>query len=154
MRSLWRACLAIISICGAVCYSQTQSDDEQSIRTLLDHQCAAWNRGDIAGYMEGYWKSDSLLFTSGGTIRRGWDETLQKYRQKYDSREKMGKLAFSDVSVKLLSDRSAWVFGRWKIDRTGDAPDGVFTLILKRLSNGWKIIHDHSSLSPPIPAGK
>jgi ketosteroid isomerase-like protein len=117
------------------------------IESLLARQAAAWNRGDIEGYMAEYWKSDSLLFTSGGKIQRGWKATLEKYKTTYDSPSKMGKLKFSDLSVTQLSKKSAWVFGHWELERSTDHPGGVFTLILRKFSDGWKIVHDHTSAS-------
>ncbi len=124
-----------------------QTDDTTDICAVLDGQVQAWNEGDIGGFMQGYWKSDSLLFTSGGSIQRGWRATLEKYRKSYDTKSKMGILKFSDLEVSLLSPRSAWVFGRWKLEREPDHPKGVFTLIFKKFSHGWKIVHDHTSSS-------
>lgn len=120
----------------------------EEIHNVLSQQAAAWNRFDIEGYMEGYWHSDSLLFTSSGGIRRGWKETLEKYKKSYDSKSKMGELEFSGIEISLLSSESAWVFGRWKLRRANDAPGGVFTLVMKKFWNGWKIIHDHTSTDP------
>ena len=115
------------------------------IRSAIEIQTKAWNRGDIDGYMEYYWHSDSMLFTSGGQIRRGWQATLEKYRKSYNSREKMGALRFTGVDIHLLSPESAWVFGHWELKRKNDHPGGVFTLIFRKFSDGWKIIHDHTS---------
>src|SRR5437773_2076570 len=124
---------------GAVTAVQSQSPIEE----VLAKQAAAWNRGDIAGYMEGYWKSDSLLFTSGGKVRRGWQQTFEKYTQSYGSKAKMGALSFSHLEVHLLSPASAWVFGRWDLTREHDHPGGVFTLVLRKFPAGWRIVHDH-----------
>ncbi len=127
--------------------AKTQSRGaEGEIEKVLTTQAAAWNKGDIDGYMEGYWKSDSLLFTSGGNIRRGWKETLEKYRHAYPNRAAMGTLKFSRLEITLLSADAAWVFGRWELRRSPDNPHGVFTLILRKFPSGWKITHDHTSL--------
>jgi len=125
-------------------------DWHAGVDSMLTAQAQSWNRGDIAGYMEGYWKSDSLLFTSGGRIRRGWRETFEKYTATYDTREKMGKLTFSDLEYHLPAPGAAWVFGRWELERPGDRPGGVFTLVLKKFPEGWRIVHDHTS-SDPVP---
>ena len=132
---------AVISVSSL--YSQTRSIDQ--IMTVLDSQAEAWNRGDIEGYMQGYWKSDSLIFTSGGNVQRGWQATLEKYKKSYGSKSKMGTLIFSDLEPLLLSPESACVFGRWELKRSSDHPHGVFTLILRKFSDGWKIVHDHTS---------
>jgi beta-aspartyl-peptidase (threonine type) len=119
------------------------------IRNVLTRQADSWNSGNIDGYMEGYWKSDSLLFTSGGRIQKGWEATLAKYRRTYPTKERMGKLTFSSVEVHRLSPGSAWVFGRWEITRQANPAGGVFTLVLKQFSGDWKIVHDHTSVDPP-----
>ncbi len=148
-----RRCLTFIVLligCNGLSVCQTSSDTVavQQIKAILVEQSDAWNHGDIEGYMQGYWKSDSLLFTSGGNIRRGWQETFEKYKKSYDTKAKMGTLKFSNIEVTLLSPGSAWVFGHWELEREKDSPGGVFTLILKKFSDGWKIIHDHTSSNP------
>jgi ketosteroid isomerase-like protein len=115
---------------------------------ILDAQAVAWNSGSIDGYMEGYWKSDSLLFTSGGRIQKGWEATLKKYRAAYPTRDAMGVLTFSSVRIHAVSPDAAWVFGRWRLQRDRDPAGGVFTLVVQRLGNEWKIVHDHTSVDP------
>ncbi len=138
--TFWLASLLIVVRCGAV--AQT----EAAIESVLVRQAEAWNRGDIAGYMEGYWHSDSLLFTSGGAIQRGWNATFEKYSKTYDSPDKMGTLKFSDLEIYRLSKKSAWVFGHWELQRKHDHPAGVFTLVLRKFAGEWKIVHDHTSV--------
>ncbi len=123
----------------------TDSTAIEEIRLVLSRQAEAWNSGNIDGYMEGYWKSDSLLFTSGGNIQRGWQATLEKYKKSYGTKAKMGTLKFSQLEITLLSSESAWVFGHWELERQNDHPEGVFTLIFRKFPDGWKIIHDHTS---------
>jgi ketosteroid isomerase-like protein len=139
--------VAAILLLGS-CAREPVAGWKEEIGALLDAQAAAWNRGDVAGYMEGYWKSDSLLFTSGGNVRRGWKETYEKYAASYDTREKMGTLKFSNLEYYLPAPGAAWVFGRWELERTNDRPGGVFTLVLKKFPEGWKIVHDHTSSGP------
>lgn len=133
-------------------------DWRAEIESVLNMQVEAWNRGDVAGFMEGYWKSDSLLFTSGGNVRRGWRETFEKYSASYDTREKMGKLTFSHLEFHLPVPGAAWVFGRWELDRPGDGlddrPGGVFTLVVKKFPEGWRVVHDHTSSDPATTTNK
>jgi ketosteroid isomerase-like protein len=130
----------------SVACSQQSYRWQKEIQAVLMTQQDAWNRGDIEGYMQGYWKSDSLLFTSGGNIQRGWNATYEKYKKSYDTNTKMGKLDFSNLETNLLSPESAWIFGYWELKREKDNPHGVFTLILRKFTDGWKIIHDHTSV--------
>lgn len=118
---------------------------EAAIRNVLDEQVQAWNRGDIEGFMKGYAKSDETTFVSGDAVTRGWQTVLDRYKKKYDSREKMGTLAFSELEIKTLGDRSAVVIGRWQLTRAEDTPHGRFTLIFRRTTDGWRIVHDHTS---------
>ena len=139
--------LVILLAAHSTVFSQRQPDSTavQQIRSVLTRQAEAWNEGDLKGYMLGYWRSDSLLFTSGGKNQRGWQATLEKYTKTYDSKLKMGVLKFSQLEITLLSPESAWVLGHWELERKHDRPGGVFTLILRKFSDGWKIIHDHTS---------
>jgi ketosteroid isomerase-like protein len=132
----------------ASCAGEPAGGWQAEVAAVIDAQAAAWNRGDIAGYMEGYWKSDSLLFTSGGSVRRGWQETYDKYRAAYDTPAKMGRLTFSELEFHLPSPGAAWVFGRWELERAADRPGGVFTLVFKQFPEGWRIVHDHTSSNP------
>ena len=119
------------------------------IRSVLQAQQEAWNRGDIDGFMNGYARSASTVFISEDTIRRGWQTVRDRYRKKYSSRTKMGTLTFSDLEITLLSSDSAVTSGRWKLKRANDQPHGRFTLILRRLPEGWRIVHDHTSAASP-----
>ena len=120
-----------------------------SIRAVLDRQVEAWNRGDVEAFMEGYWRSDSLRFASGGDVRRGWQATLEAYRQGYPDRAAMGTLAFEDLDIRVLSPSWAVVFGRWRLRREGDLPEsgGLFTLLFEKPSADapWRVVHDHTS---------
>jgi beta-aspartyl-peptidase (threonine type) len=120
---------------------------EKGIKHLLLTQVDAWNHGNLDGFMEGYWHSPDLTFFSGETVTRGWEPTLLRYRQRYKSEGKeMGKLEFQDLTIDLLSPRSGVVRGKWQLTMSdGKQPHGLFTLILKRMPEGWKIVHDHTS---------
>lgn len=118
---------------------------ETQIRTVLNAQVAAWNRGDIEGFMTGYDNAVDTSFVSGDTVTRGWATVLARYQKSYDSKEKMGTLNFSELEFKELSKDAVLVIGRWQLARTGDAPRGRFTLVFQRRAQGWRITHDHTS---------
>ena len=115
------------------------------IKAVMTAQTAAWNGGDIDGFMRGYWDSPELVFVSGANVTRGLKPTLDRYKKNYATRAKMGTLRFSDLEVEILSKDSAVVLGSWALARDGDNPGGKFTLIFRRFRDGWKIIHDHTS---------
>ncbi len=120
---------------------------EQEIRGVLDAQVAAWNRGDIPGFMEGYDKSESTTFV-GSEITKGHAQVLARYLKKYPTREKMGTLRFSDIEMRMLGTDYASVIGRFHLDRAADAggeASGIFTLLFHKTGQGWKVILDHTS---------
>lgn len=126
--------------------SPSAADDAtKEIRSVLDAQELAWNRGEIDAYMNGYARGDATEFVGDDTITRGWQTVRDRYAKKYDSREKMGTLSFSELEVMLLSEDAALVNGRWALERGGDHPHGRFTLLFRRLPEGWRIVHDHTS---------
>jgi ketosteroid isomerase-like protein len=116
-----------------------------AIRAVLDAQRDAWNRGDIEGYMDGYDRSPRTEFVGGDEITRGWQTVLDRYKSKYNSREKMGVLTFSEVEITMLSKDAALVLGRWHLKRANDEPHGTFSLLFRKTKAGWRIVHDHSS---------
>jgi len=120
-------------------------DDAALIRAMILQQQQAWNEGDLEKFMQPYWNSPKLTFSSGGQTTRGWQATLDRYKKKYSSRELMGQLQFSDLEIDVLSGQTALVLGQWRLERENDQPHGNFTLVLRRFDKGWKIIHDHSS---------
>lgn len=113
-----------------------------AITDLLEAQDEAWNRGDIDAFMDGYWKSPDLRFASGGTVTRGWDGTNARYHNTYGTPEKMGKLITSDYEIVILAPDAAIAHGAWKLERADDTPSGLYTLVLRKFSDDWKIISD------------
>ncbi len=118
---------------------------KMDIVSVMDAQVAAWNRSDVDGFMVGYWNSKELVFVSGDNVTRGWQPTLERYKKNYDSREKMGELKFTDLEIDVISKNAAVVLGSWSITRASDNPKGKFTLVFRKLGDGWRIVHDHTS---------
>ena len=127
-------------------FGQTKAvKDAKAIQAVLDAQCAAWNRGDIEGFMDGYERSEKTVFVGGDNATRGWQTVLDRYKRNYDSREKMGTLTFSDLEITPIGNDAALVLLRWHLQRAKDEPHGRSTLIMRRTKQGWRIVHDHSS---------
>jgi ketosteroid isomerase-like protein len=122
-------------------------DSIKAIQKLLDDQAVAWNKGDLEGFMAGYWNSPDLSFYSGRDTRKGWKETHDRYQDRYkkDGRE-MGKLTFSELRFDPLAPETVMVRGRWKLILSKENPDGLFTLIVQKKAEGWRIVHDHTSI--------
>lgn len=128
-------------------FTGNDSTPEELIRKTLRDQEVAWNNGDIPGFMKGYVREETLRFSSGGNIQRGWESALNRYLKSYSTREKMGILKFSDLEILILSDDYAEVFGKFHLTRdksVGDA-SGLFTLLMKKKGAEWLVWHDHTS---------
>ena len=132
----------------------TPSADEAAVRAVLDAQVAAWNKGDLDGFMAGYWRDDNLMFTSGDRITKGWDATRERYLKRYFTPDRDGKLAdrgelsFGELQVESLSPTAVLVRGRYFL-KVGEKSDtGRFTLTFRKLPDGWKITSDHTSVDP------
>lgn len=121
----------------------------EGVRATLDTQVAAWNDGSIRGFMDGYVHSDTLMFLSGGNMRRGWEEAYYAYVRGYPDEAAMGTLSFEGIEIRPLSPDHAIAFGRWRLTRTGDTeeggPTGLFSLVLQNTDEGWLVVHDHTS---------
>jgi uncharacterized protein (TIGR02246 family) len=122
-------------------------EEQQAIQDVLDAQVAAWNRGDLEAFMTGYWKSPDLTFFAGKDAMLGWQAAIDRYRKRYqaEGRDKMGTLSFSELKIELLGPDSAFVRGRWKLVMAKEPLGGLFTLVFKKKSEGWRIVHDHTS---------
>jgi beta-aspartyl-peptidase (threonine type) len=149
--SLFRALVpgAISPPAPIVCV-MPEDQDAAAVRRLLDAQVVAWNRGDLAGFMQGYWKSDSLTFYSGGEVTHGWQVTFDRYRRRYQAEgREMGRLTFEPLEVQLLAPGHALARGGWRLEMSTSEPRGLFTLWLHWFPDtGWRIVHDHSSEAP------
>lgn len=122
------------------------------VTAVLRSQCAAWNRGDLEGFMSaGYWNSPELTFFSGGNVTKGYDATLEHYKKSYKSEGvEMGHLEFFGIEVQPLGEEAQLARGHWKlVYEKKPAIGGLFSLVLKRMPQGWRIVHDHTSIDAP-----
>ena len=123
--------------------------DRSAIRAVLNAQQEAWNRGDIDAFLTDYWHSPDLTFSGSNGISRGWDAVLARYKENYPDRSAMGTLDFSNLEFRFLGPDAALVLGHWHLKREKDDLGGVFSLVWRRFPEGWRVIHDHTSASPP-----
>ena len=139
--------LIAVLLAGAVAPAAETSDAAAAVRAVLTAQVEAWNRGDLEGYMAGYWKSPDLVFFSNGQETRGWQATLDRYRARYQGAGKqMGTLDFPAMDVSMLGPEAALARGRWRLKMPdGKELTGMTTVVLRKRREGWRIVHDHSS---------
>lgn len=116
-----------------------------AIQVLFDAGCAAWNRGDLAGYLDSYWKSEKIRWVSGGTVLYGFEAIAAGYRRRFAPPRPMGTLTISGLEIDLVSETDAVVFGHWALAMADQAPHGVFTVHARRIAGEWLFISDHAS---------
>jgi hypothetical protein len=121
------------------------SNVEQSVLIVLKQQEKEWNLGNIRNYMKGYWNNDSLTFIGKNGIQKGWEQTLNNYIKSYPDKSCMGKLTFDHLLVEVLCNETAYVYGRWFIEREKGNIGGYFTLIFRKINGEFVIVCDHSS---------
>jgi ketosteroid isomerase-like protein len=143
----WLALAALVG-CGSPA-RRFGADDERAVRAVLASLQPAWNRGDLDGFLDGYARVPGLVFTSGGKVRRGWQETHDTFLARYgQAKQTMGALTFEILGLQAVGADGAVVLGRWSLD-VPNAGAGVFSVILERRPEGWRVIHDHTSSDPP-----
>jgi uncharacterized protein (TIGR02246 family) len=118
---------------------------EEQVRAVLDKQVGAWNKGDTEGFLDGY-ASDTVFV--GEKMTRGVEDLKKRYQARYPTREAMGKLSFFDLEIHAMGKDFAYVIGRWQLERDkegGGNVSGVYSLVFRRTSIGWKIVLDHTN---------
>jgi beta-aspartyl-peptidase (threonine type) len=129
--------------------NESSTSQDASIRaaveSILRAQEDAWNRGDLDAFIEHYWNSEGLTFSSEGKTTRGWTETLNRYRQRYPTSEKMGRVTMSQLEITPLGDSAALVLGQWNLERENEPVSGNFSLVVRKFDDRWLIVHDHTS---------
>jgi L-asparaginase / beta-aspartyl-peptidase len=140
----------MVPVLLAGCATASSESGRPRILAVLAAQADAWNAGDLDAFLTGYWNSDRTVFAGGGTVHRGFQAMAERYRTTYATREKMGRLSFSNLVFEQLEEDRAVVTGSWELEIAGaeKRPGGVFTLLWRRFADGWKIVHDHTSSRP------
>lgn len=126
-------------------FATSKGQEKELIKTVLEQQRQSWNRGDLEGFMQSYWQSDSLLFVGKSGPKYGWSQTLANYKKSYPDKAAMGILTFDIKEVSLLDKQTAFVLGAWHLQRDKDEPSGFFTLLMRKIKGKWVVVSDHSS---------
>ncbi len=150
-------CIATLPSIAVADDSNGQSSwkrEQQAIAKIIREQNQSWNDGSIDGFMKHYWKSEKLTFSAGGKTTRGWTATRDRYKSKYQTKEQMGQLKFSQLEFERLGKASALVIGRWQLTKKTELVGGNFSIVLRKLDGHWLIVHDHSSSDDSIGGPK
>ena len=144
-----RAALAFLLLTLGACKCAPAGDTSGEVLAVLHAQVEAWNRGDVDQFMAlGYWPSPELTFYSQGSVTHGFDAVLARYKKRYQSEgAEMGHLEFTAIEVEPLGEGAAFARGRWDLKfASKPALGGLFTLLFKHLPQGWRVVHDHTSV--------
>ncbi|HEV2102209.1 MAG TPA: DUF4440 domain-containing protein [Candidatus Acidoferrum sp.] len=150
-------CLILASLLGALFVAASgrataekwKESDRAAILAVLTFQQNEWNKGDIRGFMAGYWNSSELTFAGTRGFTRGWEPVLARYEKNYADKAAMGTLDFSELEIRQLGPGAALVLGKWHLQRQAGDVGGIFTLVFQKFPVGWRIVHDHTTQSPP-----
>lgn len=123
---------------------QTQEADKKAILKVMKAQEIAWGKHDLEGFMQGYWKNDSLKFFGSSGITNGWEKTLSNYKRRYPTPKHTGKLSFTIEDISPIGEDAYWVMGRYFLLRKEGDANGIFMIIFKKINGEWKIVADMS----------
>ena len=139
---------SILLFCFLALYTSvaqtTQAEDKEAILSVMKLQEKAWSANDLEGFMQGYWKNDSLKFYGSSGLTRGWQQTLDNYKKRYPTKEHSGSLQFTINDVSKIDEGSYWVMGEYFLKRSVGDANGVFIIIFKKINGEWKIVADMS----------
>ena len=138
----------LILLMGVVLFGCSTNDfemDKIMVQKVMGDQEESWNKGDIQGFMKGYWNSDSLRFLGKRGLTKGWQKTLDNYIKGYPDMQAMGILKFDQLSFEPLNEKQMFVVGKWTLKRENDTLSGYYSLLWKKFDGDWKIIFDHTN---------
>lgn len=145
-----RAALAALLLCIAPALADPPAAPtpatDAAVKKVLTDQVTAWNKGDLDGFMAGYWNDERMTYISGGKAVRGWAALRDRYKAAYqgDGKE-MGKLAFAELDTEAVGPEAVLVRGKWEVTLAKETVGGWFTLLFRKFPDGWKVTHDHTS---------
>lgn len=136
--------IVLFTLVFASCNNSTFEKDVIAIKVVMDKQAQCWSSGDIDGFMDGYWKSDSLRFLGRRGLTKGWQTTLDNYKKSYPNPTAMGTLKFTHISFESFNNNML-VVGKWALYREKDTLSGYYSLIWRKIDKNWKVVFDHTN---------
>ncbi len=127
------------------CNKNKFNNEVLAIKDVMEQQTQCWSKGDIEGFMKGYWESDSLRFLGRRGLTYGWETTLNNYKKAYPNPSAMGKLKFIHISFEPLGNNKMFVVGKWALYREKDTLSGYYSLIWRKFDEQWKVVFDHTN---------
>jgi ketosteroid isomerase-like protein len=114
--------------------------------TLLGESAAAWNAGDLDGFLYWYRRGPTTTYIGSSGLLHGWDAIRARYAPTFEPDAARDSLRFEDLETRPLGPGLGLATARYVLF-LGDSitSEGVFTLVLEETAEGWRIVHDHSS---------
>jgi ketosteroid isomerase-like protein len=145
----WFLGALFVAASGKPAAETLKESDRAAIVAVLATQQNDWNKGDIRGFMAGYWNSSELTFAGTRGFTRGWQPVMERYEKNYSDKAAMGTLDFKELELRSLGPEAALVLGKWHLQRQAGDVGGIFTLVFRKVPEGWRIVHDHTTQGPP-----
>jgi len=151
--------LASLAIAATACTIEPvrtggeEGSEEPDLRALvqdiLDAQAAAWNAGDLDGFMASYDRSPETSYIGSSGRIQGFDGIRERYAPSFEPGAPRDSLRFVDLETRELDPRFGVATARYVLYRDGATTStGPFTLVLLRIEGTWRIVHDQSAADP------
>jgi len=125
------------------------ADLKREIAAQFTRSADDWNRGDLEGFLSDYAPDSATTFVDGFRARRGFAWIREHYAPRFSPGARRDSLHFEEIEVRPLSASLALVTARFVLERGGAVTaSGPFTLVMEHRTDGWKILHDHTSSDP------
>lgn len=141
--------LAGASGCSRAMSSPVTAEDaglQAEMKQLFDRSARDWNAGDLDAFMSDYAPESTTSYISGGGVRYGYDRIRANYASRFAPGASRDSLRFEDLAARPLGESHALVTARFILHRDGRTmSSGPFSVVMERRTDGWKILHDHTS---------
>lgn len=121
-------------------------DLAEQVASLLDRQAAAWNAGDLDGFMSAYSPSPTTSYIGSTGLIEGFNGIRERYAPDFAEGAARDSLRFEGLRVREVDERVGVATARYVLEREGTITStGPFTLVLLNVEGAWLIVHDQSA---------
>lgn len=153
------ALATLVTIAAVVISADAVQNDEAAVRDVLLRSASSFAKNDIAEATRVWANDESLTIFESGHANYGWADYRDHHLVPEMGEMKNTKYEFSDIKIHLAGN-TAWATLKYII--SADVMDngktrhveggGLGTAILEKRSDGWRIVHWHSSAPRRAPA--
>ncbi|MBA2702547.1 MAG: nuclear transport factor 2 family protein [Blastocatellia bacterium] len=136
-----------------------QTNDEAALRDVLLRSASSFAKNDLAEARKVWATDESLTIFESGHANYGWADYRDNHLVPEMGEMKNTKYGFSDIRIHLAG-KTAWATFKYSIEadvKENGKPRhvdgaGLGTAILEKRTDGWRIVHWHSSAPRRAPA--